>query len=31
VLQVGAQPKSSIDPPSLYRSDTDAQAPPTIG
>lgn len=31
VLPVGAQEKSSVNPPSVYLSDPDAQAPPTIG
>jgi hypothetical protein len=31
VLQIGAQRDESVNPPSVYRSDTDAQAPPAIG
>jgi hypothetical protein len=31
VLQVGAQRDSSVNPPSVYLSDTGAQAPPAIG
>jgi hypothetical protein len=30
-LDTGAQRKSGVHPPSVYRSDTDAQAPPAIG
>jgi len=30
VLKVSAQEKSSVNPPSVYLSDTDAQAPPAI-
>ena len=31
VLDAGAQATSGVNPPSVYRSDTDAQAPPAIG
>ena len=30
-LEIGARRDSSINPPSVYLSDTDAQAPPAIG
>jgi hypothetical protein len=31
VLRVGTHRQASVNPPSVYRSDTDAQAPPAIG
>jgi hypothetical protein len=31
VLRIGTQRDESVNPPSVYRSDTDAQAPPAIG
>jgi hypothetical protein len=30
-LPIGTHSDASINPPSVYRSDTDAQAPPTLG
>ena len=31
VIQIGAPRNADVNPPSVYRSDTDAQAPPAIG